>query len=73
MSTGAHNLTKITIYINPATEDALQAVMEREGITLTEAVRHLVAYGDVVYRADRVEGKMVLISDGDQTERITLL
>jgi hypothetical protein len=61
---------RITVNVNHATQAAIDRVVEREGITATEALRRLVAYGDFVYEAARIRGDQVLVRSGDTTVRI---
>jgi hypothetical protein len=42
-------------------------------VTLTEAVRRLVGYGDVLYRAAREDRQSIIFRDGDGNEREVLL
>ncbi|MFI7003623.1 hypothetical protein [Nocardia sp. NPDC050175] len=39
---------------------------------MTEAVRRLVAYGNVIYQAEKA-GKHVLLKDGDEVERLLII
>lgn len=64
---------RISVNVTPATEKALERVVEREGVTLTEALRRLVGYGDLVYETTQVNGHDLLIRRGDATERIVLI
>ena len=64
---------RINVNISPSTQRALEQVIDREGVTLTEAVRRLVGYGDLLYQADRVDGADVLIRSGMQVEKVVLL
>jgi hypothetical protein len=41
--------------------EAIDHVIEREQISLTEAVRRLVGYGDFVYRAVKDDGAAVVL------------
>ncbi|MEU5695912.1 hypothetical protein [Actinosynnema sp. NPDC020468] len=65
--------TRLSVNISPATEEALQMIVDREGVTVTEALRRLVGYGRVLYEATAVDGDELLIRRGDQTERIIIL
>lgn len=60
---------RINVAVNPETLDALQGLSAREGATLTEAVRRLIGYGDVVYRAVREDGDTILLMASDGTTR----
>lgn len=50
---------------------AVRGMCSREGVSLNEALRRLVGYGDLVYRTDRSGGE-VLIRYGDKQERVRL-
>lgn len=63
---------RISVNVTPATQEALERVVEREGVTLTEALRRLVGYGDLVYET-QVNGDDLLIRRGDSMERIVLI
>lgn len=62
---------RINVAITPDTVRALEHVMNEEGVTLTEALRRLVGYGDFVYRANK-EGK-VLVQNNDTIREVVLL
>lgn len=63
---------RINVAITPDTVRALELVMENEGVTLTEALRRLVGYGDFVYRQVR-EGAKVLVQTDDTIREVVLL
>lgn len=69
----SNSSSKLTVNINAATEQALRHVAEREGVTMTEALRRLVSCGDLVYRATKEDNADVLIRHGKEIERIHLL
>lgn len=52
---------RINVAINDETVAALQNVIDREGVTLTEAVRRLMGYGDYVYRRSREDESELLV------------
>lgn len=54
---------KMTVNVGPDTQEALRLIMDREGVTLTEALRRLIGYGDTLYRAVKVDGKEALLRD----------
>jgi hypothetical protein len=64
---------RLSVNMSTATEEALQEVAEREGVTVTEAVRRLVGYGHLLYRVTQIDGDEVLIRRGEQTERIVII
>ncbi|MFI7680624.1 hypothetical protein [Actinophytocola sp. NPDC049390] len=63
---------RINVAVSPDTVRALENVIEREGVTLTEALRRLIGYGDFVYRAVR-ENREQLIVKGDEGSREVVL
>jgi len=64
---------RINVAVNPETIQALEAVIEREGVSLTEAVRRLIGYGEVVYQAVKRDGAEVLLKTGDSTKEVIIL
>lgn len=64
---------RISVNVTPATQAALDRLVEREGVTVTEALRRLVGYGDLVYETTQVEGDDLLIRRGDNVERIIVI
>ena len=64
---------RINVAISPETVRALENVIEREGVTLTEALRRLVGYGDFVYRAVRECGEQLVVTGADGTREVVLL
>jgi hypothetical protein len=64
---------RINVAISPDMVRALEHVIEREGVTLTEALRRLVGYGDFVYRAVRERGEQLLLTNADTTREVVLL
>lgn len=65
--------TRLTANLNQATMEALQRLATTEGVTVTEAVRRLVGYGDLIYQAIRFDGADVLIRHGENYERIVIV
>ena len=66
-------LSRISVNVTPATQAALDRLVEREGVTVTEALRRLVGYGDLVYETTEVNGDDLLVRRGDSVERIILV
>jgi hypothetical protein len=64
---------RINVAISSEMVRALEYVIEREGVTLTEALRRLVGYGDFVYRAVRERGEQLLLSGSEGTKEVVLL
>ena len=64
---------RINVAISPEMVRALENVIEREGVTLTEALRRLVGYGDFVYRAIKEGGEQLTVAGPDGTREVVLL
>jgi predicted transcriptional regulator len=62
----------LTVNIGPATAEALEHVVEREGVTITEALRRLVGYGFVLYKTIKTDNKDVLIRSGNETQQVLI-
>ncbi|RKT53098.1 hypothetical protein [Saccharothrix australiensis] len=65
--------TRLSVNISPATEEALQMIVDREGITMTEAVRRMVGYGRVLYETVAVNGDEILLRRDGETSRIIII
>jgi hypothetical protein len=65
--------SRLSVNITPATQAALDRIVEREGVTVTEALRRLVGYGELVYRTIRVDGAEVLTRYGRNQQQVKLL
>lgn len=63
---------RISVNISKGTADALAELAGDKDISVTEALRRLVGYGAVVYRATK-DGGDILIRRGNQTERVVLV
>ncbi|AYM40176.1 hypothetical protein [Mycobacteroides chelonae] len=61
--------TRLNVNINSQTAGALKDYAEQHGVSITEAVRRLVAVGDFIATAQE-EGKQVVLRQGDETERV---
>lgn len=68
----AEKPTRLSVNISRATAEALREVSKDKDVSITEAVRRLIGYGIVVYRAVR-DGGEVLIRRDDKAERLILL
>jgi Ribbon-helix-helix protein, copG family len=66
-------LGRLSVNVTPATQAALDRLAEREGVTVTEALRRLVGYGDLVYETTQVKGHDLLIRRDGALERIVLI
>lgn len=66
-------IKRINVAVSPDMVKAIQHVMEREHVNLTEAVRRLLGYGDFVYRAIKDEGREVRLHGGDDDVKVLVL
>jgi ribbon-helix-helix CopG family protein len=64
---------RINVAISPDMVRALENIVKREGITLTEALRRLVGYGDFVYRVIKEGGEQLTVTGPDGTREVVLL
>jgi hypothetical protein len=64
---------RINVAITPDMVLALELVMQREGVSLTEALRRLVGYGDFVYRSVKKDDATVLVKVNDTIREVVLL
>jgi hypothetical protein len=64
---------RINVAVSPDTVRALENVIEREGVTLTEALRRLVGYGDFVYRAVRENREQLIVKGTEGSREVVLL
>ncbi|MPZ80923.1 MAG: hypothetical protein GEV28_11200 [Actinophytocola sp.] len=64
---------RINVAISPDMVRALEDVIRREGVSLTEALRRLVGYGDFVYRAVKEGGERLTVTGPDGTREVVLL
>lgn len=64
---------RINVAVSPELIKAIERVIEREQVSLTEAVRRLVAYGDFVYRAVKEDRATILLRGEDGSDREIVL
>lgn len=64
---------RINVAVTPDMLAAIDRVIDREQVTLTEAVRRLIAYGDLVYRMVREERQAMVFRSENGNEREVLL
>lgn len=57
-------MTRLSVNINDATQDALRRVRDRDQVSVTEAVRRLIGYGDILDQAFADAGQVVLDVNG---------
>lgn len=58
---------RINVAVSQDTLDAIRQVTERDGVSQTEAVARLIAYGGMVHRYAKLDGRRVLFMDTDGT------
>ena len=65
---------RINVAVNGMMLAAIDRIIEREQVTLTEAVRRLIAYGDFVYEVTKKQHSTLLVRDpeGGEQEVIVL-
>ena len=68
-SAGTSPPRRINVAVTPDMLAAIDRVIEREQVTLTEAVRRLIGYGDVLFRAVKEDGVRVVFRSGNGDER----
>jgi hypothetical protein len=66
-------LGRLSVNVTPNTMAALDRIAGRDGITVTEALRRLVGYGDLVDRTICEDGGDLLVRHGQRVERIKLV
>jgi len=66
---------RINVAVNPDMVRALENVIEAEGVSLTEAVRRLIGYGDFVYRAVKQNHSELLVRNPrtEDTQQVLLV
>jgi hypothetical protein len=64
---------RINVAVTPDMLAAIDRVIDREQVTLTEAVRRLIAYGDFVYRTVREEGQSMVLRSENGNEREVII
>lgn len=72
LAAASASVTRLTVNIGPATAEALRVVAENEGVTVTEALRRLVSYGDLLYRAVKLDNKDVLFRQDGETQQVLI-
>lgn len=65
---------RINVAVSADMLAAIDRVIEREHVTLTEAVRRLITYGDFVYRTTRIDHAVLLVRlpNGDEREIVLM-
>lgn len=58
--------------MTPETVRALENLIEREGVSLTEALRRLVGYGDFLYRVTKEDASTVLVRNDDSVREVVI-
>jgi hypothetical protein len=60
---------RINVAVNGMMLAAIDRIIEREQVTLTEAVRRLIAYGDFMYEVTKKQHCTLLVRDAGGGER----
>lgn len=60
--------SRINVAVSPPMLDAIDRVIRDEDVTLTEAVRRLIGYGDFVYDVARDPGSRLVVRDPNGRE-----
>jgi hypothetical protein len=65
---------RINVAVNAMMLSAIDRIIDREQVTMTEAVRRLIAYGDFVYEVTKVRDSTLVVRDpgGDEREVVVL-
>ena len=64
---------RINVAVSPDMLVAIDRVIEREKVTLTEAVRRLITYGDFVYQTTKIQGGTLVVRLPDGIEKEVVL
>jgi hypothetical protein len=64
---------RINVAVNAEMIAALDNVIQHEGVTLTEAVRRLIGYGDFIYRAAKQDKAAILVRSPEGTKELVLV
>lgn len=64
---------RINVAVSPEMLTAIENLIEREQVSLTEAVRRLVMYGNYLYRAVKEEGSTLIIRGSGHEKEILLI
>ncbi len=65
--------SRLNVNVTDPTRAALDRYVARHGVTLTEAVRRLVAIGDIIYQATQIDGAELLVRRGDRVEELRIV
>lgn len=66
-------IARINVAVNADMVSAIDRVIETEHVSLTEAVRRLIGYGDFVYRSKRDGARVLVKSTSGATQEVVLL
>jgi Ribbon-helix-helix protein, copG family len=64
---------RINVAITPEMLDAIDRVIEREHVSLTEAVRRLLGYGEYIYRTIKEDGASIIVRPPEGPEKEIVL
>ena len=66
-------IKRINVAVNAEMLAAIDLLIDREGVTITEAVRRLIGYGDFVYRTVKIDGARLIAQNDTQEREIVLV
>jgi hypothetical protein len=69
----AQRIERINVAVNTTMVSAIDLVIENEQVSLTEAVRRLISYGDFVYRAKLADTMLLVQADGENPREVVVL
>jgi hypothetical protein len=64
---------RINVAVNAEMVAALDNVIQQEGVTLTEACRRLIGYGDFIYRQIKQENAAILVRTAEGTRELVIM
>lgn len=64
---------RLSINISAVTAGAVREVSRDKGVSMTEAVRRLIGYGIIIYRAVGAQKEVLIRDEVGVTERIVLV
>lgn len=64
--------TRLDVNITGSTADAIRDYAKAQNVTVTEAARRLISYGNLIAKADQL-GRKVLIKDSNDVDQVVFL
>lgn len=66
------NDDRLDVNITGSTADAIRDYAKAQNVTVTEAARRLISYGNLIAKADQL-GRKVLIKDSNDVDQVVFL